>query len=137
MVIAGFVRSPARPGGNITGVSLRFEIDGKLVHRWRDLFRRTGFEDGALDTARTSGVLKCRKLRRWGEGWVRKECETPPRHFASAALRRSNDQDSCAAGRSAGLIALVRFKNRSKRNEEGAYTPPVEAMRSFPHQKKR
>jgi hypothetical protein len=41
-------------------------------------FGRTGFEDGDLDTARTSGVLKCRRLRRWGEGWVRKECETPP-----------------------------------------------------------
>ena len=38
---------------------------------------RSGFEDGDLDTARTSGVLKCRRLRRWGEGWVRKECETP------------------------------------------------------------
>ena len=33
------VRSLARPGGNVTGVSLRFEIDGKRVHRWRDLFR--------------------------------------------------------------------------------------------------
>jgi hypothetical protein len=78
MVIAGFVRSLARPGGKVTGVSLRFEIDGKRIHRWRDLFGRSGFEDGDLDTARTSGVLKCRKLRRWGEGWVRKEYETPP-----------------------------------------------------------
>ena len=39
MVGAGFVRSLARPGGNVTGVSLRFEIDGKRVHRWRDLLR--------------------------------------------------------------------------------------------------
>jgi putative ABC transport system substrate-binding protein len=29
MVAAGFVRSLARPGGNVTGVSLAFEIDGK------------------------------------------------------------------------------------------------------------
>jgi ABC-type uncharacterized transport system substrate-binding protein len=29
MVAAGFVRSLARPGGNITGVSLTFEVDGK------------------------------------------------------------------------------------------------------------
>jgi putative tryptophan/tyrosine transport system substrate-binding protein len=29
MVTAGFVRSLARPGGNVTGVSLTFEIDGK------------------------------------------------------------------------------------------------------------
>jgi len=29
MVGAGFVRSLARPGGNITGVSLTFEVDGK------------------------------------------------------------------------------------------------------------
>jgi putative ABC transport system substrate-binding protein len=29
MVAAGFVRSPARPGGNVTGVSLELEIDSK------------------------------------------------------------------------------------------------------------
>ena len=29
MVAAGFVRSLARPGGNVTGVSLTFEVDGK------------------------------------------------------------------------------------------------------------
>jgi putative ABC transport system substrate-binding protein len=29
MVTAGFVRSLARPGGNVTGVSLTFEVDGK------------------------------------------------------------------------------------------------------------
>ena len=29
MVGAGFVRSLARPGGNVTGVSLTFEVDGK------------------------------------------------------------------------------------------------------------
>ena len=29
MVAAGLMRSLARPGGNVTGVSLGFEIDGK------------------------------------------------------------------------------------------------------------
>ena len=29
MVATGFVRSLARPGGNVTGVSLTFEVDGK------------------------------------------------------------------------------------------------------------
>ena len=47
-----------------------------FAHHWRDLLRRSGCKDRNLDTTRTSGVLKCRKVRRRDEARVRKECET-------------------------------------------------------------
>ena len=70
MVIAGFVRSLARPGGNVTGVSLRFEIDGKRVLGLsRDLLRGVPALKTATSTPRARGCFEPLIVRpeRYGE----------------------------------------------------------------------